>query len=335
MSGASAEVSGPNFHAKVNKKQRARQITPAAVRKTACPECDFQGASKFVVKRHLKLKHKLSQEAIDKFSIAMTTKRCEHCRGEFKNLWVHECKRAPVKDVPTKAANVLQPSGKRFHPGFATFLSSQVEANTAHQYDDKARVIGQFWKDMVDFFRVDGLMEPLHHNVIFPSLTSYHNQSQSIGDSNVAIKAYKYLIDYSIKLFNIRYSADPNFTMSQKKDWKRDTKDNKDEYDRKQKKLIQNAKHQSTENASEVQEKGVLEFNLPRLAQVAHHFLGHKLVIERLTALAEDTPELIKSKYPETDLRYCLMGQLCASTGKRSDAKVNMKIGALLSAKQT
>ena len=52
-----------------------------------------------------------------------------------------------------------------------------------------------------------------------------------------------------------------------------------------------------------------------------------------LTDLAHDGKEEFKIKYNESELRYCLMGQLVASTGNRSNAITNMKAGALQRAK--
>ena len=63
--------------------------------------------------------------------------------------------------------------------------------------------------------------------------------------------------------------------------------------------------------------------------------LSHADVLERLTALQGNTAEEIKSKYSEAELRYCLMTQLVATTGKRSDAIVNMKIGPLQKVRKT
>jgi DNA gyrase/topoisomerase IV subunit B len=136
------------------------------------------------------------------------------------------------------------------------------------------------------------------------------------------------LVD-SIEVFNIRYTTDPNFDMNAKNDWKINTKSNKDGYDRRHKGLINAAKQQTAENAAAAQEKGVLEFNPVRLAAVTIHILEHKLVRVMLTDLANYDEEELKIKYNESELRYCLMGQLVASTGKRSDAIANMKVGAL------
>ena len=330
-----AAVSGPNLNAKVNKKKRARQPTAGAMPTVPCPLCKVELKSKFVVKRHMKLKHKLSKEAIDQYQIATTTRRCEHCGRNLKNVYAHDCKQKPKEVVPQRVAEGCEPGGKRFHPGFAKFLQSQVAATTARQYVGKGRDLGKFWEDTIDYFRIDQLMEPLHHNVLFPSLASYLNQSETVGDGNVAIKTYKYLVDYSIEVFNIRYTADPNFEMNAKNDWKRNTKSNKDDYDRRHKGLINAAKQQTAENAAAAQEKGVLEFNPVRLAAVTIHILQHELVKVMLTDLANDNEEDLKMKYTESELRYCLMGQLVASTGKRSDAIANMKVGALQRAKVT
>ena len=82
-----AAVSGPNHNAKVNKKKRARQPTAGVMPTFPCPLCKVELKSKFVVKRHMKLKHKLSKKSIDQYQIATTTRRCEHCGRDLKNIY--------------------------------------------------------------------------------------------------------------------------------------------------------------------------------------------------------------------------------------------------------
>ena len=323
-----AAVSGP-------KKKRASHGSEA-MPTVPCPECAVELKTRFAVKRHMKLKHELSKEAIDQYQIATTTRRCEYCGKDLKNVYAHKCRKKPEEVLPQKAVERCEPGGKRFHPGFVKFLKSQVSANTTRQYAGKARDVGKFWENTINFFLMDQLMEPLHHNVIFPSLTSYLNDSETVGDGNVAIKTYKYLVDYSIEVFNNRYTADPKFDMNAKNDWKRNTKSNKDDYDRRHKNLINAAKQQTAENAAVAKQKGVLEFNPVRLAAVTIHILEHELVRVMLNDLANyKEEEELKNKYYESELRYCLMGQLVASTGKRSDAIANMKVGALQRGKRT
>ena len=125
------------------KKKRARQLTSEAMPTVPCPMCAVELKSSFVVKRHLKLKHKLSKEAIVQYQIATTTSRCEHCGKDLKNVYAHKCKQKLEEVLPQKAAERCEPGGKRFHPGFAKFLKSQVAATTARQYIvGKARDVG-------------------------------------------------------------------------------------------------------------------------------------------------------------------------------------------------
>ena len=99
-----AAVSGPNLNAKVNEEEKGQATD-------GCTLCDVELKSKFVVKKHLKLKHKLSKEAIDQYQIATTTRRCEHCGRDLKNVYTHECKKKPKDVLPQRVAEGCKPGG--------------------------------------------------------------------------------------------------------------------------------------------------------------------------------------------------------------------------------
>ena len=331
--GEHVEASGRNGFAKVNLKKRARP-NPAQKKATvSCPICEEKLATKFAVIRHMKSKHEMSRATIDTFNIGTTTKPCKYCQKEYKNVWKHQ-EVCPQKVVATKrkVAKGCEPGGKKFLAGFKAYLENQLAKNVVRQYVGKAASLTEFWESRVEHFIMDKLLEPLHHNAMFPSLATYLNESQTVGDGNVAIKVYKYLVDFTVEVFNTRYGADPTFTCAEKKDWKRDTKDNKDDYDRKHKLLMKDAKRQTADNAADAQENGaILEFNPDRLQEVLKHILEHEKVAAMLSNLSEKTPEEIREIYSEAEVRYCLMGQLLVTTGKRSDAVAHLTVGGICS----
>ena len=104
----------------------------------------------------------------------------------FGNVWKHEkvCKSKP-KPSPLPAPAIAIVRGE-FQRQFNEYLVSQVAAGTARQWKNKAQTIFNYWEANIDQFDLDKLLEPSHHNVVFPSLKGYIDNSTVLGDKTVA-----------------------------------------------------------------------------------------------------------------------------------------------------
>ena len=142
-------------------------------------------------------KYNFCHLVIDKF--------CRHCNKAFGNVWKHEktCRRKPKTASRPTDPEPLQPGA--YLAKFKAYLVSQVGTRTARQWCNKSDVIFDHWTGAIDDFDAEKLLQPLHHSVLFPSLKSYIDSSEVVGDKLVAIKVYKYLAEFTINTFEERY----------------------------------------------------------------------------------------------------------------------------------
>ena len=229
-----------------------------------CPVCDIALASKAVVKRHMFLKHKMTDQEIAGFKIAVAKLVCDWCRSSFSNIWKHKqtCSKKPKSARPTESSTT-------FLDGFTQFLHRHVAAGTARLSVGKARTIATYWEQTIDGFKIDQLNNALHNNVLFPSLQSYLDDSQSKGDVAQAIKTNKHMIAYGIEVFELRYNTHPEYTLQDKVTWKNDASLKSNQFDKIQKTNNRAMELARAENvATDMEQNRRLEYNSDRVKQV-------------------------------------------------------------------
>ena len=140
--------------------------------------------------------------------LASVSQACRFCGIVVGNVWKHQkrCKnRIEQAPAPVAAAAVPDvPGGDRFMPRFKAFLAASLAPKVALQWYRKAAAIVAFWEQNVQGFRVDKLLEPMHHRLIMPSLTGYLAQATSTGDGATACKVYSHFVDFVVEIFNQR-----------------------------------------------------------------------------------------------------------------------------------
>ena len=131
----------------------------------------------------------------------------------FGNVWKHEkvCKRKP-KIAPLPAPAMAFNDGE-FQRKFDHYLVAELAQGTARLWKNKAQAIFNFWKVQIEQFSLDKLLEPLHHNTVFPSLKGYLDNAMVLGDKITAIKVYKCLANFTLEKFKERYWIKKNERM--------------------------------------------------------------------------------------------------------------------------
>ena len=193
--------------------------------KTTCPVCKVEFTRKVSLIRHMKKQHQMTAEQVagheEQGDIKITSFPCKHCGKFFTQVWKHKvrCSKKPLtyekaalvmsdpepeQAIPRDTPLAFESGGSLFLPGLKMFLTKQVGKITAVQYYRKAVQIAEFWERRMKHFRTDKLLFAMDCRVMVPSLSSYLASTDTIGAKTTAIKTYKYIISYSLEVFDAR-----------------------------------------------------------------------------------------------------------------------------------
>ena len=139
------------------------------------------------------------------------------------------------------------------------------------------KTVLKFWEASITRFKADMLLFPLENELLLPSLNSYINKGETLGDIKVASLAYIQFCNFLQELFADRYSSDPTFTLKKKMAYEGKLCCNREKTSKSIKKLVKRQKMQTAENVAEkMKDPSQLTYNPDRLKEVITYLVKNK-----------------------------------------------------------